>query len=152
MFLRRREWNLNEKCILCLIAQSCPTLCDAVDCSPPHSSVHGDSPRKNTAMPSSRGSSQPRDQIQVSRFTSRFFTAWATREGQALSFNNRKEERCICFIFRNGAPISSIMLEVRFAIANEKIERSDQGFEKFEMLKFETPVLEQNWLKYKGHK
>ena len=44
------------------------------------------------------------------------------------------------------------MLEVRFAIANEKIERSDQGFEKFEMLKIEIPVLEQNWLKYKGHK
>ena len=44
------------------------------------------------------------------------------------------------------------MLEVRFAIANEKIERSHQGFETFEMLKFEIPVLEQNCLKYKGHK
>ena len=44
--------------------QSCPTLWDPVDCSPPGSSVHGDSPGKNTgvgAMPFSRGSSQPRD-------------------------------------------------------------------------------------------
>ena len=33
-----------------LVAQSCPTLCDPVDCSPPGSSVHGDSPGKNTAV------------------------------------------------------------------------------------------------------
>ena len=27
--------------MLCLVAQSCPTLCDPMDCSPPGSSVHG---------------------------------------------------------------------------------------------------------------
>ena len=32
----------------CVCAQSCPTLCDPVDHSPPGSSVHGDSPGKNT--------------------------------------------------------------------------------------------------------
>ena len=32
------------------------------------------------AMPSSRGSSQPRDQTQVSRIAGRFFTSWDTRE------------------------------------------------------------------------
>ena len=26
---------------MCVVAQSCPTLCDTMDCSPPHSSVHG---------------------------------------------------------------------------------------------------------------
>ena len=31
-------------------AQSCPTLCDLMDCSPPGFSVHGDSPGKNTGM------------------------------------------------------------------------------------------------------
>ena len=31
-------------------AQSCPTLCDLMDCSPPGSSVHGDSPGKNTGV------------------------------------------------------------------------------------------------------
>ena len=30
------------------LLQSCPTLCDSMDCSPPGSSVHGDSPGKNT--------------------------------------------------------------------------------------------------------
>ena len=32
--------------MLCLVTQSCPTLCDPRDCSPPGSSVHGDSPDK----------------------------------------------------------------------------------------------------------
>ena len=32
------------------------------------------------AMPSSRGSSQPRDQIQVSHIAGRFFTIWTTKE------------------------------------------------------------------------
>ena len=31
-----------------LVAQSCPTLCDPMDCSLPGSCVHGDSPGKNT--------------------------------------------------------------------------------------------------------
>ena len=34
------------------------------------------------AFPFSRGSSQPRDQIQVSCIAGRFFTSWATREAQ----------------------------------------------------------------------
>ena len=36
--------------VLCLVAQSCPTLCNPMDCSPPGSSVHGDSPGKNTGV------------------------------------------------------------------------------------------------------
>ena len=36
--------------MLCLVAQLCPTLCDPVDCSLPGSSVHGDSPGKNTRV------------------------------------------------------------------------------------------------------
>ena len=36
--------------VLCLVAQSCPTLCDLMDCSPPGSSVHGDSPGKYTGV------------------------------------------------------------------------------------------------------
>ena len=32
----------------CLVTQSCLTLWDPMDCSPPGSSVHGDSPGKNT--------------------------------------------------------------------------------------------------------
>ena len=71
--------------LLCLVAQSCPTLCDPKDCSPPGFSVHGDSPCKNSrvvAMPSSRRSSRPGDWTEVSGIAGRFFTFWATRETQ----------------------------------------------------------------------
>ena len=37
-------------CVCVLVAQSCPTLCDTMDCSLPSSSVHRDSPGKNTGM------------------------------------------------------------------------------------------------------
>ena len=36
--------------LACLVAQLCPTLCDSMDCNPPGSSVHGDSPGKNTGV------------------------------------------------------------------------------------------------------
>ena len=48
--------------------QSCPTLCDPMDHSPPGSSVHGALQARIlewVAMPSSRGSSQPRDWTRV---------------------------------------------------------------------------------------
>ena len=35
---------------VCLVTQSCPTLWDPTNCSPPGSSVHRDSPGKNTGV------------------------------------------------------------------------------------------------------
>ena len=29
------------KCVVCVLSQSCPTVCDPLDCRPPGSSVHG---------------------------------------------------------------------------------------------------------------
>ena len=79
----------NHHCaLLCWVAQSCPTLCDPMDCSPPSSSVHGDPPGRDTewiAMLSSRGSSQPRDWAQVSHIAGGFFTIWVTSEAQYWS-------------------------------------------------------------------
>ena len=37
-------------CVLCLVAQLCLILCDPMDCSPPGSSVRGDSPGKSTGV------------------------------------------------------------------------------------------------------
>ena len=57
------------------VTQSCPTLCDPVDYT-----VHGILQARImewVAFPFSRGSSQPRDQMQVSRIASGFFTSWA---------------------------------------------------------------------------
>ena len=50
---------------VCLVSQSCPTLCDPVDCSPPGSSVRGIFQARIlewVAISSSRVSSQPREQ------------------------------------------------------------------------------------------
>ena len=44
------EFQLLLKTVLCLVAQSCPTLCNPTDCCPLGSSVHGDSPGKNTRV------------------------------------------------------------------------------------------------------
>ena len=66
-----------------LVAQSCPTLCDPIDCSPPGSSVHGILQARileGVATPSSRGSSRPRDPALVScisRFGRCFLVALA---------------------------------------------------------------------------
>ena len=71
-----------------LLAQSCPPLCDLVDCSLPGSSVHGILPVKMlswVAISFSRGSSQPRDWTPVACIGSRFFAVWATREPSAWS-------------------------------------------------------------------
>ena len=49
--------------------QSCPILCDPVDCSPPGFSVHGIFQARIlewVATPSSKGSSRPRDRTRVS--------------------------------------------------------------------------------------
>ena len=62
------------------VTQSCPTLCHPMDYT-----VHGILQARileRVAFPFSRGSSQPRDQTQVSRIAGRFFTSWATREAQ----------------------------------------------------------------------
>ena len=64
-------------------AQSCLTLCNPIDCSLPGSSVHRILEARIlewVAMPSSRESSPPRDQTQVSCTAGGFFTIWATTE------------------------------------------------------------------------
>ena len=60
------------------LLQSCPTLCNHMELSPPGSSVWGISQAKNTgvgwvAISSSRGSCQPRDQTHISCIAGRLF-------------------------------------------------------------------------------
>ena len=68
---------------VCEVTQSCLTLCNPVDCSPPGSSVHGILQAiilEWVTISFSRGSSQPRDRTRVSCITGRDFILWATRE------------------------------------------------------------------------
>ena len=89
-----RAWCWNEV----KVTQSCPTLCDPVDCT-----VHGILQARIlewVAIRSCRGSSQPRDQTQVSHIAGRFFTSWATREAHDAE---------TCFqIFRKRITIISV--------------------------------------------
>ena len=69
-----------------LVTQLCLTLWDPMDCSPPGSSVHGILQARTlewVAMPSSRGSSRPRDRTWIFCIAGRFFTVWATGEASS---------------------------------------------------------------------
>ena len=73
---RKSKDNLEMK-VNVLVTQLCPTLRDPMHCSLPGSSVLGILQARIlewVAMPSTRGSSQPRDRTQVSHITGRFFT------------------------------------------------------------------------------
>ena len=62
-----------------LVSQLCLALCDPLDYSPPGLSVHGIFQARIlewVAIPISRGSSRPRDWMQVSCITGGFFTIW----------------------------------------------------------------------------
>ena len=72
---------------VCLVAQSCPTLCDPLDYSLPGFSVHGIFQArilKWIAISSSRGSSWPRDRICVSCIASRLLTHWAIMDTEYI--------------------------------------------------------------------
>ena len=63
------------------VTQSCLILCDPMDCSLLHSSIHGIFQARVlewVAISFFRGSSWLRDQTQVSRTVGRHFTIWAT--------------------------------------------------------------------------
>ena len=96
-------WNVSDMCehsyaclsvhqwattmLYVLVSQSCPTLCNPMDCSPPGSSVHDILQSRIlewVTIPVSRRSSQPRDRTWVSCIAGRFFTTWATREAPQL--------------------------------------------------------------------
>ena len=65
------------------VAQSCPTLCDPMDCKLPASSVHGIFQARVlewVAISFSRRSSQPRDWTRVSHIAGRHYTIWGTKE------------------------------------------------------------------------
>ena len=73
-----------------LITQSCLTLCDPMDCSPPGSSVHGILWARIVewiAIPFSRGFSRLRNQTPVFHIVGGFCTIWATREALIIDSN-----------------------------------------------------------------
>ena len=69
------------------VIQSCPTLCNPMDCNLSGSFVHGIFQAialEWIAISFSSGSPWLRDRTQVSRIVDRRFTIWATREVQLM--------------------------------------------------------------------
>ena len=90
------------------VAQSCLTLCDPMDCSPPGSSIHGILQARIlewVAISFSRGSSRPRDQTQVSRIAADALTSEPpgkqSRYAEYIMWNARLYEAGIKTVRRN---------------------------------------------------
>ena len=88
-------------CVHAKLLQLCLTLYNSTDCSPPGSSVQGVLQARIlewVAIPSSKGSSQPRDQIHVSCGScigrSGFFTTKATWESLVITMCAKLLQSC----------------------------------------------------------
>ena len=77
---RRNKRNRIKSVVCVLVTQSCPTLCDHMDCSPPGSSVHRILQARIQQWVTfcfSRGSSWPEDWTRVSHIAGRLLTIGA---------------------------------------------------------------------------
>ena len=96
------EWKKESE-----VAQSCPTLCDPVDCSLPGSSIHGIFQARVPewlAISFSRGAS--RDGTCISCISGRCFTIWAPREAHSGGYIVQYEKwykwkLCLLFLLKH---------------------------------------------------
>ena len=78
-----------------LVAQSCVTLCDSMDCSLPGFPVHGILQARIlewVAIAFSRVSSRTRGRAWVSHIAGRLFTVWGTREAPVYRWRMKKRQ------------------------------------------------------------
>ena len=90
------QWSVSAliRCVCVLVAQSCPTLGDPMDCSSPGSSVHRIFQVRVlewVPISYSRGSSWPRDGTRISCIADRFLIIWDTREDLIRYINAMKK-------------------------------------------------------------
>ena len=115
-FLQRRHTDAQEASALVIVvvvwcAQSCPTLCDPMDCSPPGSSVCGIFQARIlewVAISSSRASSVPRDWAYISCIGRQILYHWVTWKAQEMAcftaccsylkekWIQKKKKNCLC--------------------------------------------------------
>ena len=94
----RHTWASTRIICVCVYAesQSCPTLCNSMDYSPPGSSFHGISQARIqewVAVSFSRGSSQPRDGTCISCIGRQVGYTWATWEAPNRIYAHWKLDR-----------------------------------------------------------
>ena len=111
------EFIIKTICVLCLVSQSCLTLCDPWTVSNWVSLAMGILQAwilECVAMPSSRGAPWPRDWIQVSCTAAWFFTVWATRKTQ-----NYLVLHFVCWEFMTTNSISLLVIAVfKFSVCS----------------------------------
>ena len=143
----------------CLVAKSCPTLRDPMDCSPSGSSVHEILQARIlewVAISFSRGSSQPRDWTHISCIGKWILYHWATREVYYLCpvLYNWEQVACFCALqewTQSMARVYSLFLNY---ISLEQLFRAQaniaKGFEyQYSKAKLHLATI-QLWLWYKG--
>ena len=98
-FLLLAAFSPHNVACACVLSCSCLTLCDQMDCGLPGSSIHGILQARileRVAMPSFRGSSQPRDRTCVSCgscIAGGFFTAEPSGKPSYMYI-------CMCFMYK----------------------------------------------------
>ena len=102
------------------VTQSCPTLCDPMDCSLPHSSVHGIFQARILewiAISFSRKSSRPRDGTQVSCTVGRrvFYETpnFLLQASEHSSWKRNTSLQCLGYFALLGSGHSATSLELR---------------------------------------
>ena len=124
----------HHSCMCAQLIQSCLSLWDAIDCSPPGSSAPGILQArilKWVAMTSFRGSSKPRDQTGISSFPALvggFFTPSSTREGQSI-YSTEQLGRNICTDWASKVALgvkntSAIARDIRDVVWSQGLEES----------------------------
>ena len=128
-----------RKCYLLLdlahvseVAQSCPTLCDPMDCSLPGSSIHGIFQARIlewVAVSFSRRSSRHTVWTRVSHIVGRCFTVWATREeygrlGPYTSPNTILSSFSLPIPWLNGIREGCFLIKKDAGSQNSSIEQS----------------------------
>ena len=139
-----------------LVAQSCSTLCNPMDCSPLGSSVHGlvwERILEWGAIPFSRGSSQPRDQtpvfcLQNNRFMygweswtikkaehwrTDVFELWCWRRLLRVPWTARRSNQSILKEISPGCSLEGLMLKLKLQYFDHLMWKAD-SFEKTLML------------------
>ena len=98
--------KLTQHCkstIVVLVAKSCPALCNPMGCSWPGSSVRGISQARIlewVAIPFSRGSSRPRDQIHIPALAAGFFTSEPPEKSCILQFKEKSGRAVVSRVWK----------------------------------------------------
>ena len=131
-----------------LVTQSCPTLCDPMDCRLPGSSFHGILQARVlewVAISFSRGYSQPRDWTQVSHIVCRFFTSWATGKPKNTGVGSLLQQISGGYLFSRRIPSPALQANSLPTELSGKPDVVKQHQKYIEKIKFFNKYVNVQW-------